>query len=116
MLSRQGLPWDQRGQRGPCWNGGSDPDVVLGLEPSLRAGVRRRLLPPFDCNLPTLIHLSTHSEASQVSSWLEQEGFGEDWQVAFAENEIDGEALKLLKDPVSLPSASAETDGLDVST
>jgi hypothetical protein len=37
---------------------------------------------------------------SQVAGWLEKEGFGNEWQAAFAANEIDGEALKLLKDPV----------------
>jgi len=38
----------------------------------------------------------------EVAGWLEQEGFGEEWQGAFAANEIDGEALKLLKDPAFL--------------
>lgn len=36
---------------------------------------------------------------ADVAQWLTTEGFGEEWSAAFAENEIDGEALKLLKDP-----------------
>jgi hypothetical protein len=35
----------------------------------------------------------------EVVSWLEAEGFSSDWTEAFTQNEIDGEALQLLKDP-----------------
>ena len=35
----------------------------------------------------------------EVVSWLEAEGFNSDWTEAFTKNEIDGEALQLLKDP-----------------
>ena len=36
---------------------------------------------------------------SDVVSWLESEGFSSEWRTIFTQNEIDGEALKLLKDP-----------------
>jgi len=35
--------------------------------------------------------------AAEVAQWLSDEGFSEEWGAAFAQNEIDGEALKLLK-------------------
>ena len=35
-----------------------------------------------------------------------RQGFNEDWQKAFSDNEIDGEALKLLKDPSVSASGS----------
>jgi len=38
-------------------------------------------------------------DSAKVGAWLEKEGFNADWQKAFSDNEIDGEALKLLKDP-----------------
>jgi hypothetical protein len=34
-----------------------------------------------------------------VVSWLDSEGFSSEWKTIFTQNEIDGEALKLLKDP-----------------
>ena len=38
----------------------------------------------------------------QVASWLQSEGFNDLWVNAFVSNEIDGEALQLLKDPEML--------------
>mmetsp|Transcript_7713 Transcript_7713/g.17614 ORF Transcript_7713/g.17614 Transcript_7713/m.17614 type:complete len:785 (-) Transcript_7713:51-2405(-) len=41
-----------------------------------------------------------------VVQWLKTEGFNEEWTNAFLQNDIDGEALSLLKDPVMLDSMS----------
>ncbi|EKX31607.1 hypothetical protein GUITHDRAFT_166857 [Guillardia theta CCMP2712] len=41
-----------------------------------------------------------------VVEWLKSEGFNEEWTNAFLQNDIDGEALSLLKDPMMLDSMS----------
>ena len=49
---------------------------------------------------------STHM--CQVGRWLDGEGFNADWVQSFRENEIDGVALSLLRDPVSAPAGSVQ--------
>lgn len=38
-------------------------------------------------------------DAEKVAEWLQGQGFNEEWAAKFRENEIDGEALVLMKDP-----------------
>ena len=41
-------------------------------------------------------------DVERVASWLDAEGFSEEWVGSFRDNEIDGFALSLLKDPDQL--------------
>jgi small GTP-binding protein len=41
-------------------------------------------------------------DVERVASWLDSEGFSEEWTGSFRDNEIDGFALSLLKDPDQL--------------
>jgi hypothetical protein len=74
----------------------------------LAARGRRLMLPMRAPSRVSLLALSMSTDdvsswtTAQVVAWLEQEGFNQDWQKAFQDNEIDGEALKLMKDPTLL--------------
>ena len=38
----------------------------------------------------------------QVTAWLQSEGYSSEWVESFKQNEMDGQALVLLKDDVSV--------------